>query len=255
MQRGVLMRGLAHPVLFGQDGSVARSIPGMPSSEEETTDNIFRKFGAVPVSSRNAFKLLVSGDNVLLFPGGLKETMPRSGDPYALLWPDKSEFVRLAAKVNATIVPFGGVGAAELLSVVADVDQVDAVKDSPIRTFLPDWIEAFGTRPDANPLDQVEWKSVNDPERLKFPKVPLIAPAPPPAWPRMYFYFGEPIDTSDLDPEDEEGAAHVYAEAKQRVENCISYLRRKKSSDPYATLAPRLVYERLNGRQAPTFEP
>lgn len=255
MQTGVLMRGLAHPFLFGDDGSRMGSLPGMSAGSINGTDNVYRKFGAVPVSSRNAFKLLTSGDNVLLFPGGLKETMPRDGDPYKLLWPEKNEFVRLAAKANATIVPFGGFGAAELFNIVASIDQVDALKRSPLRPLLPDLIDAFGTRPSNSPLDLTRWSSIPDAERLKFPSVPLVLPAPPPAWPRMYFYFGAPIDTSDLDPKDEAEADRVYKEVKNRVEGCIDYLKRKRSSDPYAAIAPRIAYERINGEQAPTFDP
>ncbi|EKX33087.1 hypothetical protein GUITHDRAFT_49071, partial [Guillardia theta CCMP2712] len=68
------------------------------------------QFGAVPVSPRNAAKLMKAGEVVLLFPGGVKETVPSRDEKYALQWPDKSEFVRLAAKYNATIIPFAGVG-------------------------------------------------------------------------------------------------------------------------------------------------
>eukprot|EP00961_Rhodomonas_salina_P176963 2386117-Rhodomonas_salina.1 len=71
----------------------------------------------------------------------------------------------------------------------------------------------------------------------------------------MYFYFGAPIDTSDLDPKDEAEADRVYKEVKNRVEGCIDYLKRKRSSDPYAAIAPRIAYERINGEQAPTFDP
>ena len=45
---------------------------------------------------------------MLLFPGGVRETIPAPEiDKYKLMWPEQSEFVRLAAKYNATIVPFG----------------------------------------------------------------------------------------------------------------------------------------------------
>lgn len=32
------------------------------------------------------------------------------GEEYKLFWPERSEFVRMAAKFGATIVPFGSVG-------------------------------------------------------------------------------------------------------------------------------------------------
>jgi hypothetical protein len=52
------------------------------------------------------------------------------------MWPEKNEFVRLAAKYNATIVPFGAIGAAEALSVVATVDEIASFRASPLGQLL-----------------------------------------------------------------------------------------------------------------------
>jgi hypothetical protein len=38
------------------------------------------------------------------------------GEGYQLIWPDKPEFVRMAARYGATIVPFGAVGAEEMFT-------------------------------------------------------------------------------------------------------------------------------------------
>ena len=43
---------------------------------------------------------------------------------YTLLWPEKSEFVRVAAKYNPTIVPFAAVGAEDSVEVVLDGKEV-----------------------------------------------------------------------------------------------------------------------------------
>ncbi|CAM9985695.1 unnamed protein product, partial [Laminaria digitata] len=100
-EKGILARGLAHPVVFlGQttpraldgvvDGVVkqseqinrksqtAVSSRGAGGGEEGGKDangmqTFFAKFGAVPVSPRNMYRLLKRGDNVLLFPGGVSE--------------------------------------------------------------------------------------------------------------------------------------------------------------------------------------
>jgi hypothetical protein len=48
-----------------------------------------------------------SGQDVLLFPGGAKEAL-NGNKSYPLYWPDKVDFVRTAAKFNATIVPVAG---------------------------------------------------------------------------------------------------------------------------------------------------
>ena len=40
------------------------------------------------------------------------------GEEYQLFWPDTPNLVRLAAKANATIVPFSGIGSDECLGIV-----------------------------------------------------------------------------------------------------------------------------------------
>lgn len=39
------------------------------------------------------------------------------GEEYKLFWPDQPEFVRMAARFGATIVPFGVVGEDDLVEV------------------------------------------------------------------------------------------------------------------------------------------
>lgn len=43
------------------------------------------------------------------------------GEEHRLFWPSKTEFVRLAAQFNATIVPFGVVGEDDLLEVCSGI--------------------------------------------------------------------------------------------------------------------------------------
>lgn len=68
---------------------------------------------------------------------------------------------------------------------------------------------------------------------------------------RLYFFFGEPV-TPDVSSEEATDA--TYQKVKGEVEKSISYLLRKRSSDPYKDLIPRAAYERINDKQAPTFE-
>jgi 1-acyl-sn-glycerol-3-phosphate acyltransferase len=58
-----------------------------------------------------AFKLLKANQQVLLYPGGAREVNKRMGEEYRLFWRDSPDFVRLAARCNAIIVPFAAVGA------------------------------------------------------------------------------------------------------------------------------------------------
>ncbi len=48
---------------------------------------------------------------MLLFPGGIREALHGPGEDYQLFWPSKTDFVRVAARFDAVVVPFGGIGA------------------------------------------------------------------------------------------------------------------------------------------------
>lgn len=48
----------------------------------------------------------------------------RKGEKYKLIWKNKAEFVRLAAKTNALIVPFAAVGGEEAFDIALDSDEV-----------------------------------------------------------------------------------------------------------------------------------
>jgi pimeloyl-ACP methyl ester carboxylesterase len=120
-QRGIFARGLAHPVTFMAPTSSRKTrpelgwrTPGIVQGNRPQTPPIalanpmeFEKFGAVMVTPRNYYRLMESGQNALLFPGGAKEAL-NGNKSYRLYWPDKVDFVRTAAKFNATIVPVAG---------------------------------------------------------------------------------------------------------------------------------------------------
>jgi hypothetical protein len=65
-------------------------------------------YGAVPVSAKGMFTLLASGESVLLYPGGVREAYKGRDEAYTLFWPERQEFVRMASRFGATIVPFSG---------------------------------------------------------------------------------------------------------------------------------------------------
>jgi len=66
-QKGIALRGIAHPDLFtGKLDSY--------SSEFNMIDWV-KVFGGVPVSASNLFKLLSTKSHVLLYPGGAREAL------------------------------------------------------------------------------------------------------------------------------------------------------------------------------------
>ncbi|KIY92968.1 Acyltransferase-like protein [Monoraphidium neglectum] len=139
---GILPRGLAHPAVFaGADATRASSQDAPPpqeaagrgpfslfggggnsggsssSSSNGSNGNgngngqagfasLLETYGAVPVSAFAMHRLLASGDSVLLYPGGAREAFKRKGEAYQLMWPEKEEFVRMAAKHHTpTLTP------------------------------------------------------------------------------------------------------------------------------------------------------
>ncbi|CAB1116918.1 unnamed protein product [Ectocarpus sp. CCAP 1310/34] len=83
-----------------------------PSISERVGDFMV-KLGAVSVTPRNMLRLFKAGESMLLYPGGVKEALHQKGQEYQIFWPEKGEFVRMAASFNATIVPFAAVGSAD----------------------------------------------------------------------------------------------------------------------------------------------
>jgi hypothetical protein len=226
--------------------------PGASSVDSDR--NFFETFGAVPVSPRNFARLMQGGSAVLLYPGGVKETVP-SRDKEVLAWPAESEFVRLAHRYNATIVPFGGIGAADLVNVLADSDELAELRRGPLGAAL----DALGSvaRP---PVPEGARRAGNfsgtlDSSRLQFEAPPLFAPRAPWEWGRFYFLFGRPIEAGDMDVSEPAAVAREYARVRRAVEDNIAYLKRRRPQDPYGSFVPRLAYERLTGRPAPSFKP
>lgn len=172
-QRNILLRVLVHPVAMSDivEGEL----------QELHVFDRMRLHGAVPVSGMNLFKLLSSKSFILMYPGGVREALHRKGEQYKLFWPEKEEFVRMAAQFEATIIPFGVVGEDDIAEVVLDYEDVIKI---PI-------------------LNNIMVKSDNDIPNIRSETsgevanqqmhIPIIVPKPPG---RFYFLFGKPIPTT-----------------------------------------------------------
>ncbi|PNY12798.1 acyltransferase-like protein chloroplastic-like [Trifolium pratense] len=230
-----LVRGMAHPLMFRRQKS--GRLPEISSFDS------LRLIGAVPVAASNLFKLLSSKSHVLLFPGGAREVFHRKGEEYKLFWPEQSEFIRMAAKFGAKIIPFGAVGEDDLGQVVIDYD--DLVKIPYFRSEIESLTnEAVQLR------TSVDGELAN--QQLYLPGILPKIPG------RFYFYFGKPIETEGRKQElmDKKKSPELYFEVKSEVERCIAYLKEKRESDPYRNILSRLLYQATNGPTSdiPTFE-
>ncbi|XP_072992605.1 phytyl ester synthase 2, chloroplastic-like isoform X1 [Typha latifolia] len=233
-ERGIHLRGIAHPFMFNK------------TSEQLMLDSSsfdgHRILGAVPVSAANFYKLLSRNSFVLLYPGGAREALHKKGEQYKLFWPEQSEFVRMAWRFGATIVPFGVIGEDDIFELLYDYD--DLVK-LPFYDALNKRINEDAVRLRSDFTGEVGNQDLYPPGLI--PKIPG----------RFYFLFGKPIATRGReDLRDREKARRLYLHVKSEVENCLAYLKEKREKDPYRNILPRLLYQATHGftAEVPTFE-
>uniref|UniRef100_A0ACD5XUE8 Uncharacterized protein n=1 Tax=Avena sativa TaxID=4498 RepID=A0ACD5XUE8_AVESA len=233
---GIHIRGLAHPFLFSK--SSEQILPD-PSAHD-----LHRIMGAVPVTPVNFYKLLSEKHFVLLYPGGAREALHRKGEEYKLFWPEQTEFVRMASRFGATIIPFGAVGEDDICDVLLDYN--DLLK-LPFYDILDKRLNEDGLKLRTDSTGEVKNQDMHP--VVVTPKVPG----------RFYFVFGKPIETRGREKElrDKEKAQHLYLHVKSEVESCIEYLKEKREEDPYRSILHRLLYQAAHGSdtEIPTFEP
>jgi 1-acyl-sn-glycerol-3-phosphate acyltransferase len=155
--------------------------------------------------------------NVLVFPGGAREVNKRKGERYKLMWKERLGFARLAIEHRYPVVPFAAVGAEEMLDVVVDVN-------NPVMAAFKGALERLGRVP----LEPAIVRGVG------------LSPLPRPQ--RLYFWFGDPIETTAYARRrDAEAAAQALRdEVKTAVEDGILFLHNERERDPHRGLVRRL---------------
>jgi 1-acyl-sn-glycerol-3-phosphate acyltransferase len=160
-------------------------------------------------------------------------------EDYKLFWPEKTDFVRIAAKFNATIVPLSAIGAADSVNIVADATEL---------VNLP-----FGIGENLSNFSKSTVSArfdAKDEDEIFIP--PLALPKPFPA--RHYFLFGRSFDTTQLDPNNKDDCQRMYLKVKEEVQQGIDALLLARKDDPYALDGvKRDLYQRLYGKAPPTF--
>jgi 1-acyl-sn-glycerol-3-phosphate acyltransferase len=245
-ERNIVARGLAHPtvaeglLLLGEQEVRTQRRRFEFSEDIRFEGDLFQMFGAVKVSPRNFFRLLQSNQTALLFPGGVREALHGKEEDYKLFWPEKkTDFVRIAAKFNATIVPLSAIGSADSVNIVADAEEL---------LNLP-----FGIGENLSNFSKSTVSArfdAKDEDEMFIP--PLAVPKPFPA--RHFFLFGRSFDTTLLDPNDKEECQRMYFRVKDEVQQGIDALLIARKNDPYALDGvKRDLYQRLFGKAPPTF--
>ncbi|XP_050274753.1 phytyl ester synthase 1, chloroplastic-like isoform X1 [Quercus robur] len=235
-EKNIMVRGLAHPMLFSRTAE--------SSSSDFSLSDWMRVFGAVPVTPSNIFKLLSTKSHVLLYPGGSREALHYKGEEYKLFWPDQQEFVRMAARFGATIVPFGVVGEDDVAELVLDYN--DLMKIPVVNDLVKDANEkAIRVRDEAS----------GEVASQKF-FIPLLMPKIPG---RFYYLFGKPIKTKGREDilKDKQVANQLYLQVKSEVERQMSFLIKKRQEDPYRSIVDRTLYKAIYApsHEVPAFEP
>ncbi|XP_076922202.1 phytyl ester synthase 1, chloroplastic-like [Bidens hawaiensis] len=242
-EKNVVVRGIAHPALFTMNSNNG-TINSNSGLQEFSYFDIMKVFGALPVTPSNFFKLFSSKSFALLYPGGAREALHRKGEEYKLFWPDQPEFVRMAAKFGATIVPFGAIGEDDVAELVLDYD--DIMKIPVVNDYLRKTNEQ-GIRLRTEMDGEVANQDFYFPGLL--PKVPG----------RFYYLFGKPIRTEGRENmlKDRQNAKELYMEIKSEVEKSMAFLIKKREEDPYRGVVNRVINQPISTpvHQVPTFDP
>jgi 1-acyl-sn-glycerol-3-phosphate acyltransferase len=176
--------------------------------------------GMVRGTRDNVRALMRERHTILVFPGGSREVNKRRGQQYQLLWRERIGFARLAIESGYPVVPFAAVGAEEMLDVIID-------QDTPVYgqfAALYEKLMGFHTPPIVRGVG--------------------LLPVPRPE--RVYFWFGEPIDTAHYGGryEDTAAACELRDEVKRAVLLGIQFLRDERDLDPNRGLLARLRHRR-----------
>lgn len=173
--------------------------------------------GMVRGTRENVRELMRRGEHVLVYPGGANEVYKRRGQRYQLLWKQRLGFARLAIEFGYPIVPFSAVGGDDMYDVLAD-DRTPGLAQV------------------ASLLDRVAGKPMP-------PLVTGLGLTPIPRPERLYFRFGEPIETTRFGGRHDADAAAVELRDQVRaaVAGGIEELLAVRSADPGRPLRRRLL--------------
>jgi len=177
--------------------------------------NLLELCGMVRGTRENVRALMRDEQAILVFPGGASEVFKQHDERYCLKWKERMGFARLAIEFGYPIIPLAMVGVEEMFPVLADehtplVGEASHLLRRLVGLPLPPIGVGLG---------------------------PLL-PRPE----RMYFWFGEPIDTLRFagKADDEAAARTVRDETRAAIETGIEFLRSERRADPRRGLAARL---------------
>jgi 1-acyl-sn-glycerol-3-phosphate acyltransferase len=180
--------------------------------------DLIRWLGGVDGTRENVKKLMKADENILLFPGGGREVFKRKGEAYKLIWKERLGFARLAVEHSYSILPFASVGIENAFSIIFDGNDL-------MNSFLGKFIKRTGILKDTVLKDGELIPPITRGLGL------TLLPRPE----RLYFSFGEPIDTTPFKGKHKDDKA-LFA-LREMVANSIEsqikelLLRREQDTD------------------------
>jgi len=162
-----------HPAHRLARAMVANLFPSLPFFS-----SLLNKTGQVLAHPDNGRRLLESDELVLVFPEGYKGVGKLFKDRYKLARFGRGGFVKMAVEAQAPILPVAVVGAEETYPMLANIKPIARLIGFPFFPITP-----------------------------TFPLLGLFGVVPLPS--KWYIDIGEPIDTSQLDPESIQNPAYL----------------------------------------------
>ncbi|WP_241505738.1 lysophospholipid acyltransferase family protein [Parahaliea mediterranea] len=163
------------PTIHNALGRVVRPMGDRFLWSNKTLGDALLRWGAVMGHPQVCEALMEAGHDLLVFPGGAHEAVKPASAMYELQWKERYGFVRLAARMGYTIMPFGMVGPDEFYDHWIESDELP---DSALGRLL-------------NRLGLLDENTRTD----MLPPIPrgalgTLLPRPQ----RCYIGFGEPVD-------------------------------------------------------------
>lgn len=132
----ILIRDLQRHPRFLADRMLWR-VPGLGP--------VITALGALPGSPDSAIELLQSGELVIVYPGGVDDSLKLSSERYHLKWKTRAGFARVAMGARVPIVPVVGYGIDEAYRVLGHEHWLGRRVFGSARYDMPYFFGAFGT--------------------------------------------------------------------------------------------------------------
>jgi 1-acyl-sn-glycerol-3-phosphate acyltransferase len=211
--------------LYREKNIVLRSLGDSVHFRIPLWRQMLRNSGSVLGTRENCRRLMQAGEHILVFPGGGREVAKRKGEAHRLIWKTRTGFARMAMEQGYPIIPVAALGADDAYDIL--FDSLDLKSSRLGRMLLK------------NKTIQRELRDGD----VFMPIARGIGPTPIPRPEKLYFSFGEPIETAPFQAccDDLEMQWQVRAKVMNALENQLERLHTIRSQDTDKGLIRKLL--------------